>query len=264
MTSAPSAGGEGTAVPSGDNPSSTDESPPTDDLSPTDLARKLLVATKRAEDPGPYEQALANLDGEALRPVREDRATALSFWINCYNAGTQLLLDRQPDRYESSLRVVRFFATTAVTVGGTGLPLDRIENGLLRGRRSKYGLGYVPKLYVTAFERRYALEGCDSRVHFALNCGAESCPAIRAYDPAEIDEQLDLATRTYLDSTVEYDPETDVVRVPRVFLWFYGDFGGRSGTRTFLREYGVIPEDASPSLRYRPWDWSKHAGKFVD
>jgi hypothetical protein len=264
MTSAPSASGEGTESSATADPSSTDDASRAADLSPTELAQELLVATKRGDDPSPYERALAALDDDALRPVREDRATALSFWINCYNAGTQLLLDCRPDRYESPLRIVRFFATTAVTVGGTGLPLDRIENGLLRGRRSKYGLGYVPKLYVTGFERRYALEGCDPRIHFALNCGAESCPAIRAYDPAEIDEQLDLATRTYLDATVEHDPEADVVRVPRVFLWFYGDFGGRSGTRTFLREYDVIPGDASPSLRYQSWDWSKRAGKFVD
>jgi hypothetical protein len=235
-----------------------------DDLSPTELAQELLVATKRGDDPGPYERRLADLGDDALRPVREDRAAALSFWINCYNAGTQLLLDRQPDRYESSLRSIRFFSATAVTVGGTGLPLDRIENGLLRARRSKYGLGYVPKLYVTRFERRYALADCDPRIHFALNCGAESCPAIRAYDPERIDEQLELATRTYLDATVEYDADADTVRVPRVFLWFYGDFGGRSGTRAFLREYGALPADASPSIRYRSWDWSKHAGKFAE
>jgi len=264
MTSTPSATGEGTTEPPTDDSSPAADSRALDELSPTELAQELLAATKRGDDPEPYERALADLDDDALRPVREDRTAALSFWINCYNAGTQLLLDRQPERYESALRVVRFFATPAVTVAGTGLPLDRIENGLLRGRRSKYGLGYVPKLYVTGFEKRYTLADCDPRIHFALNCGAESCPPVRTYDPEEIDDQLDLATRTYLDATVEYDPEAGVVRVPRVFLWFYGDFGGRSGTRTFLREYGVLPADASPSIRYRSWNWSKRAGKFAD
>jgi len=263
MTSAPSATGEGPGTPPAVDPPADDSMSP-DDLSPTELAQELLAATKRGDDPEPYERALADLGDDGLRSVREDRAAALSFWINCYNAGTQLLLDRHPDRYESPLRSVRFFATPAVTVGGTDLPLDRIENGLLRGRRSKYGLGYVPKLYVTRFERRHALEDCDPRIHFALNCGAASCPTIRAYHPERIDEQLELATETYLDATVEYDPEVGVVRVPRVFLWFYGDFGGRSGTHAFLREYGALPADASPSIRYRSWDWSKRAGKFVD
>jgi hypothetical protein len=151
-----------------------------------------------------------------------------------------------------------------VTVGDTALPLDRIENGLLRGGRSKYGFGYLPKLYVTRFERRYRLADCDPRIHFALNCGAESCPAIRAYEPDRVDEQLDLATRSYLDATVTYDAVAGVVRVPRVFLWFRGDFGGRAGIRAFLRAYDAIPDDATPKLRYDSWDWTRTPRKFVE
>jgi len=237
------------------------ESVPSD---PTTLARELLVATKRGAATEPYERALADADDDALEAVREDRPTALSFWLNCYNAGTQLLLERRPGLYESPLRFVRFFHAPAVTVAGTDLPLDRIENGLLRAGRSKYGLGYVPKLLVTSFERRYALDSCDPRVHFALNCGAASCPAVRAYEPDRVDDQLDLATRAYLEDTVSYDPESGVVRVPRVMLWFRGDFGGGAGIRAFLREYDTLPAGAEPAVRYESWDWSRAAGKFVE
>ena len=230
---------------------------------PTTLARQLLVACKRGTATEGYASALAALDDDALKRVRTDRETALAFWLNCYNAGTQLLLDERPALYESSLRVVRFFGAPALTVGGTPLSLDRIENGLLRGGRSKYGLGYLPKLLVTSFEHRHRLRSCDPRIHFALNCGAASCPAIRTYEPDAVDEQLDLATRTYLDATVSYDAEHAVVRVPRVFLWYRGDFGGGAGIRRLLRAYGVVPEDASPSIRHRAWDWSKAPGEFV-
>jgi hypothetical protein len=236
--------------------------PPPDDH-PTTLARELLVACRRGAPTDGYRTALAEATDDDLRRVRSDRATALAFWLNCYNAGTQLLLDERPGLYESPLRFVRFFRAPAVTVGGTPLSLDRIENGLLRGSRSKYGLGYLPKVFVTAFERRYRLDDCDPRIHFALNCGAESCPAIRAYEPDRVDEQLDLATRHYLDATVDYDPAAGVVRVPRVCLWFRGDFGGASGIRAFLRTHDAIPADATPTLRYRSWDWSRAPGKFV-
>ena len=239
-----------------------DERVPVPD-SPTCLAQELLVACRRGTDPAPYEAALSAADDETLAPVREDRRVGLAFWINCYNAGTQLLLARRPGLYESPLRFVRFFSAPAVTVCGTGLPLDRIENGLLRGGRTKYGAGYLPKFFVTAFERRYALDRCDPRIHFALNCGAASCPAVRAYEPDRIDEQLDLATRVYLDETVEYAPDAGVARVPRVCLWFRGDFGGGSDIRAFLREYGALPPEASPSLRYLPWDWTLTPGKFA-
>jgi len=233
------------------------------DWSPTRLVRALLVACKTGESTAAYERALDDASDADLRGVREDHDTALAFWVNCYNAGTQLLLDRRPDRYESPLRFVRFFHAPAVTVSGEALPLDRIENGLLRGR-SKYGLGYLPKCLVTSFERRYAVGELDPRVHFALNCGAASCPAIRAYEPERIDAQLDLATQTYLDSTVEYDAGAGTVRVPRVFLWFRGDFGGGSGVRQFLQEYDVVPPGASPRVRYLSWDWTRADGKFVE
>jgi hypothetical protein len=237
---------------------------PPSDRSPVAVAEDLLVACKLGEPTAAYEAALAAATDADLRPVRDDRRTALAFWINCYNAGTQLLLENHPERYDSPLRMLRFFLAPAITVAGTDLPLDRIENGLLRGGRSKYGLGYLPKVLVTGFEHRYRLDGCDPRIHFALNCGAESCPPIRAYEPGRIDDQLDLATRSYLDSTVAYDPDAGTVAVPRVFLWFRGDFGGGAGIREFLRAHGAIPADATPRIRHRSWDWSKAAGKFVE
>ena len=232
--------------------------------SPTTLAQDLLVACKCGDSTDRYRTALAEATNADLRQVREDRRTGLAFWLNSYNAGTQLLLEERPDLYESPLRFVRFFRAPAVTIGGTSLPLDRIENGLLRGGRSKYGLGYLPKIHVTNFERRYRLDDCDPRIHFALNCGAESCPAIRAYEPDRVDEQLDLATRSYLDSTVEYDSDADIVLVPRVCLWFRGDFGGGSGIREFLRTYDAIPDGARPKIRHKSWDWTRADGKFAE
>ena len=231
---------------------------------PTGVAKALLSATKVGEDPDHHCRQLATLTDDDLERVRTNRRVALAFWCNLYNAGTQLLLDRRPELYESPLRFFRFFNANALTVAGTDLSLDEIENGILRAGRSKYTLGYTRQLWPGSFARRYGLANADQRLHFALNCGAESCPAIRFYDPESIDEQLDTATERYLDTTVEYDPERGVVRVPRVCLWFRGDFGGGDGIRGFLREHGTIPADAAPKLRYRSWDWSRTRGKFTE
>ena len=223
----------------------------------------LLDATRTGGAVEPHLAALAAYDAAALVPLREDRRTALAFWLNLYNAGTQLLLDRRPALYESSLRTVRFFRAEAVTVAGEPLSLNDVEHGILRGSQSMVGLGYLPRLRPGAFERRYRLGTVEPRIYFALNCGAASCPAIRHYEPDRVDEQLDLATRSYLESTVEYDPDAGVVTVPRVFLWYRGDFGGGSGIREFLAEYGAVPEAASPSIRHRSWDWTRAPGKFA-
>ncbi len=233
-------------------------------LRPTAAARRLLEAYRAGEDPESLLAALANYDDADLAALREDRATALAFWTNLYNASTQRLLAECGDLYDSPLRFFRFFNTDCVTVGGTALSLDDIEQGILRGSRSKYGLGYLPRLLAGSFERRYRLAEPDPRVHFALNCGAASCPAIRAYERDRIDEQLTLATRVYLEGEVEYNAESGVARVPRLFLWYRGDFGGPTGVRRLLREHEVVPADVEPTLRYRSWDWSRESGKFAD
>ena len=40
----------------------------------------------------------------------------------------------------------------------------------------------------------------DPRIHFALNCGATSCPPIRVYSSANLDYQLDRAAASFLCS----------------------------------------------------------------
>jgi hypothetical protein len=233
-------------------------------LAPADAARRLLEAYRGGEEPGPYLAALAGYDDADLAPVREDRAAALAFWTNLYNAGTQRLLANRPGLYESPLRFLRFFGTDCLTVAGTGLSLGDIEHGILRGSRSEYGLGYLPRLLSGSFERRYSLAEPDPRVHFALNCGAASCPAIRSFEVDRIDDQLELSAETYLQGEVEYDADADLARVPRLFLWYRGDFGGPAGIRRMLAEYGVVPPEAEPTLRYKSWDWSREQGKFAD
>lgn len=226
---------------------------------PATASRRLLEAVRTGDGIDDALAALAALDDDDLAPLREHRATALAFWINVYNAATQILLARHPGRYDSALRMVRFFGTDAVTVGGESLSLDDIEHGLLRGSRSKYGLGYLPRL-ADSFERRYRLDEPDVRVHFALNCGAASCPAIRRYEPSEVDDQLETATETYLGETVAYDADAATVHVPRVFFWYRGDF---ETPLRLCKRHGAVPDDADPSVSYRPWDWSQVPGKFA-
>lgn len=230
------------------------------DRDSTALAGRLLEGVRREEPVADVIEMLATCTDAELEPIRTDRRAALAFWLNCYNAATQLLLERRPALFDSR---VRFFRAPAITVAGTALSLDDVEHGILRGRRSKYGLGYLPRLSRTGLGAAYRLEP-DPRIHFALNCGAASCPAILAYEPEPIDEILDEATRTSLERSVEYDPERDRLRLPRVCLWFLGDFGGPSGLRSFLRTHGVVPESAStPSLRFRGYDWSARPRAFA-
>jgi hypothetical protein len=220
----------------------------------------LLERVRREQPTESHLRTLADFDERELATLRTDRETALAFWLNTYNAAAQLLLERRPKLFESRWR---FFRTTAITVAGIDLSLDDIEHGILRGERSKYGLGYLPRLARSRLGPEYRLTA-DPRIHFALNCGAASCPSILAYDPESVDRTLDEATDSHLEQTVTYDADRDRVRVPRVCLWFIGDFGGPAGLRTFLRVHGQIPPGSNPSVRFRRYDWTRVSRRFAD
>lgn len=230
----------------------------TDD--PLALAEEFLYTTRYGESTDQIREQLANLDDQRLRDALDTDDRKLTFWINLYNATTQDALDRDPGQYDRW----RFFSKSLLTVAGEGLSLDDIEHGVLRRSYTKYTLGYLRSPFRDDFTERHALAERDPRVHFAVNCGAESCPPIAAYTAAEIDDQLDLATEGYLDTHVEYDPQAGRVAVPRLLLWYRGDFGRRGDIIEFLRTYDQLPPGASPRLSYRDWDWSIHPDAYTD
>ena len=190
-----------------------------------------------------------------LRALCDRHDIALAFWLNVYNAAAG-----------PPTRAVRVTVAVLRRDGSHGRwrrpdPRD-IEHGIIRGRRSKYGLGYLPRLARLGFGPDYHLDA-DPWIHFSPDCGAASCPAILAYEPEIVDRALDDATAAHLERTATYDPERDRVQLPRVCLRFIGDFGGPSGLRVFLQDYGLIPPGSCPSLRFERYDWSKAPRQFA-
>ena len=101
----------------------------------------------------------------------------------------------------------------------------------------------------------------DPRIHFALNCGARSCPPVRAYDRERLDDQLELATRAYLAAETEFDPDSGRVRLPRLMRIYRVDFGDRPEQLRFAARYlpqlGEWLEGGTEPRRvaYRGFDW---------
>jgi len=228
---------------------------------PVAQSEQLLRAVRRREPTDAVERELAQPDPAELAAALRGDHLRLAFWVNVYNAVVQRALAENPDQYESRRQ---FFGKPLVTVASESLSLDGIERGILRRSYSKYTLGYIRSPFRDDFAEQQAVSERDPRIHFALNCGAKSCPPIAAYSPDRIDSQLELAAGGYLERTVEYDPAAGRVTVPRVMLWFRGDFGGKSGIYEFLREYDQLPSGARPSISYHDWDWSLRLGKYAD
>jgi len=227
-----------------------------DDL--VDASHEFLTAVRCGEESEQFVTTFADAAESELPIGHESPDAATAFWVNLYNGFVQVHLDADPSIYEDRRR---FFGEARITVAGKRLSLDDIEHGLLRSSKWKYGLGYVPRLFPNGFETRYRLPTVDPRVHFALNCGAESCPPIAAYTPEGIDMEMDTSTRSFLDQSCEYE-DAETLRVSRLFFYYRGDFGGRSGIYEFLERYGVLEAGERPSVRYKPYDWTLHTGMY--
>lgn len=225
------------------------------------LARGLLRRVRHGEPTHEFEAALRDLPRADLAAALADADARLAFWINVYNAHVQLLLAASPEQFRNRRA---FFSAPVVAVAGADLSLDDVEHGLLRRSHPKWGLGYVPNPFAGGFERRFRVAERDPRVHFALNCGAASCPPVAAYRAGDLDDQLDAATAAYLEREVAYDAADGVVRVPRLLLWYRGDFGGRQGILELLWRHDLIPRDATPRLTYGTYDWSLSPGQYAD
>jgi hypothetical protein len=218
-----------------------------------EIAGRFLAAATAGTRDGQAVEDLAALDPVALAAALTDPAYRLAFWINVYNGAVRARLLRDPDAYR---RRWRFFEAPAVNVAGHVLSANAIEHGILRRSAMVLGLGYVRNPFPSRFERLQRVERLDPRVHFALNCGARSCPPLAAWDPRELDAQLDAAAATYLRGETTVLAGGTEVRVPRLLLWYRGDFGGREGIVRLLRQHAIIDDGATPSIRFGDYDWT--------
>lgn len=224
---------------------------------PLRLAYDYLLAT-RVDDAAAAtaEQQLAAIEPAALRRALAEDAGRLAFWVDVYNGA----VERHPVRAgASTVDRWRYFSRPIVNVAGQDLSLDVIEHGLLRRSRWKLSLGYLGNPLPGRFQREFRVERLDPRIHFALNCGVASCPPIAAYAADRIEEQLELATRSYLHG--ESEPRGDTLLAPALLLLYLGDFGGLRGVRRLLRRYEV--EGADGRIRFKRYDWTPAPGNWA-
>ena len=219
-----------------------------------------------------YRRLTASLPAFDLAKLAS-REQKLAFWLNLYNA---LVIDGiiHYGIRESVNELPGFFRRTAYQIGDYRFCLDDIEHGILRANA---GHLFIPgaQFGINDPRRALVLDKVDFRVHFALVCGAASCPPIGFYDPQKIDTQLDLATRNFVEQTIEVEPDRKIVKLSKLLQWYGEDFGAgrwmklgldnRRQLLNALKPYmadGVI-HDISESrklrVRFKPYDWSLNA-----
>jgi hypothetical protein len=210
-----------------------------------------------------YKDLTRELRTFDLRSLKE-RGQRLAFWINIYNTAVihgviELSLER------SVKECPGFFDRITYEIGGFRFSLNEMEHGLLRGNRRH------PYRVLRPFRERdarlaFAIVPLDPRIHFALVCGARSCPPIGYYEAEQIDFQLELAAMSFINSSqIKILPEEKIVFISMIFKWYKIDFGGsdRALLDTLLnhldegKDKAFLEENRNQiRIRYQPYDWN--------
>lgn len=214
------------------------------------LAARDWVAMKRVV------QLLAEVDTSRL-----NRDQQLAYYLNLYNVTVVNLLTE--NRHVKSIRdlstdpLIRFniFKKDLVLTKAGNISLKRLEDELIR-------------------------EGFkDPRIHFAINCGARSCPPIRseAFTGTRLNSQLDDQARAFfthptLGARLEVKADALIVHLTKIMdtgSWFGDDFEKWGGGRiSFLRKCLPTPKQrfldtyaGRTELTFDSYDWSLNRWK---
>mmetsp|Transcript_1765 Transcript_1765/g.3232 ORF Transcript_1765/g.3232 Transcript_1765/m.3232 type:complete len:415 (-) Transcript_1765:561-1805(-) len=145
-----------------------------------------------------------------------------AFWINLYNL--MVVHGKLEFGHPTSARSKGLFFSHQViyNVAGHGISLGEIEHAILRCQMGPDD----PRF------KAYSVHVRDPRIHFLLNCGAQSCPPYRAILAKEVEAQIAeaaarlIAMNDYVEVISKERSFRGVKRlyVTRLFKWFRQDF----------------------------------------
>lgn len=216
-------------------------------MNPERLAQQLLEKVRKNEEADEELDKLADIEFRELCDCLKDRDSKTAFFLNYYNAEAQRLAKKHSLLHKLKLVYLLPFPK----LSGERISLNTVENGILRSSKRKINLRN------SRFVRLMHLEEVDPRIHFALNCASNSCPPIRFYTQENIDSQLEVATKNYLNQEADIDGE--MVSLPRMFKWYSSDF---NDIEEFISKYIEIPEN--PEFKYKSFDWGLKINNFVE
>lgn len=223
------------------------------------LSQDFMYAARTDDETSGFIQQLQQMSMNELLSFIKTDDEKKAFWINLYNAYTQVALKSNPNQYKKRSK---FFGKKQINIAGESFSLDDIEHGILRRSKVKWSLGYFNKPFPGKTEKALRVDQLDYRLHFALNCGAKSCPPIAYYNPESINKQLDLATKAYLKGEAEYDAQSNTAYLPAIMGWFRRDFGGKKKMVTLLQQLSIIPAGKQPKIKFKKYDWTLYLQNY--
>lgn len=159
------------------------------------------------------------------------RGEKMAFWINAYNANTvKLIVDNYPVASITKLDGGKPWDVKRVKIGGKTYSLNNIENDILRPQFK------------------------DARIHFAVNCAAQSCPPLlnRAWTASNLESNFEKQARAFINNPKFNKIGAKSAQVSQVFDWYAADFGN---VVDFLNKYATTKIAAGTKVGYVEYDW---------
>ncbi|XP_057516824.1 uncharacterized protein LOC130798016 isoform X3 [Amaranthus tricolor] len=161
-----------------------------------------------------------------LASVKLQRLThqeKLAFWINVYNSCMMnaYLEHGIPENPEA---VVQLMQKATINVAGHMLNAITIEHFILRlPYHYKYTFSNGFKKDEMVARSMFGLELSEPMVTFALSCGSWSSPAVRIYTADQVENQLEVAKKDYLQAAVGISRYNELI-IPKLLDWYLLDF----------------------------------------
>ena len=154
-----------------------------------------------------------------------DRDHRLSLIINIYNmaivhAFVSLGIP------QTTMERYAFFDLVGYDIGGHFYSFNSLENGVLRGNVTPPY--HFRRCFRNGDPRLAAvLDPPEPRIHFALNCGAKSCPPVKKFTAVAIDEELRLCALAFFESddACQVDLAQGTLWLTKILSWYSRDFG---------------------------------------
>ncbi|KAK8601221.1 hypothetical protein V6N12_051062 [Hibiscus sabdariffa] len=142
----------------------------------------------------------------------------LAFWINIYNS-CMMNTFLEHGVPESPEMVVGMMRNATINVGGHLLNAITIEHFILRlPYHSKFTFSKGAKNNEMTARSMFGLELSEPLVTFALACGSWSSPAVRVYTASQVENELEVAKREYLQAAVGIS--STKFSIPKLLDWY--------------------------------------------
>ncbi|MAC95630.1 MAG: hypothetical protein CMC96_09010 [Flavobacteriales bacterium] len=220
------------------------------------LSKQLINSILANKETQQTVDKLKNLELNTLLTELNTDLKKKVFWINIYNSFIQVILKEDDKGFEDKSD---FFSKKQIEIAGVQFSFDDIEHGIIRGTKFKYGLGYVDNPFSDEIIKALQCDTLDERIHFALNCGAESCPPVRVYTLSNFEKVMEENTKTFLSSETTFLEIENKVITTRLFQWYKGDFN--LSVIEYLKKYNVIPQWVEADVEYSEYNWEKRLVK---